>query len=260
MLGNIGLRSSLIVGVTVTLLILTIFRGRFGNHRTDQILLPQHTSDLTTHFPPADAAGRISYSKAVQKRKNVEKEPPIGADSYSTAIASAEMQYKNKHYKEAFEQFSQLAQEGSPVAMRRLGNLYHFGEGIPQDFAQAFDWYERAFIAGDDASPHHIGRFYFNGEGTERDEEEAYYWYRHSALRGHVAGMSWMGYFYAHGTGGVKQDRLTAIAWYMLIKNRDRDGSLRTLYRDMPIFSSSEIDQIQRINLQLEEELKRYRR
>jgi TPR repeat protein len=206
--------------------------------------------------------GRVPYLAAKQLRaelKQKQKSEDHGQSSDASDLEAAEKLYRENHYQEAFDQFRNLAEKGSPEAMRRLGNLYHFGEGVPQDFASAFEWYEKAFINGDDASPHHIGRLYLNGEGTERNEEEALYWYRHAALRGHVAGMSWMGYFYASGKGGLKPDRLMSAAWYSLIKTRDRSGALNQLYKDMPPFSVPEWTEIQQLMSGLEEEISRYR-
>ena len=44
-----------------------------------------------------------------------------------------------------------------------LGTLYHFGNGVPQDYAAARGWYKKAATQGDAMAQHALGLMYADG-------------------------------------------------------------------------------------------------
>ena len=65
--------------------------------------------------------------------------------------------------------------------MNSLGDLYHDGKGITQDYAQARQWYEKAAVGGIAAAMFNLGRAYENGEAVPMDHHRAREWYEKAA-------------------------------------------------------------------------------
>jgi TPR repeat protein len=68
--------------------------------------------------------------------------------------------------------------------MNSLGDLYHDGKGITQDYAQARQWYEKAAVGGIAAAMFNLGRAYENGEAVPMDHHRAREWYEKAAAAG----------------------------------------------------------------------------
>ncbi len=52
--------------------------------------------------------------------------------------------YVRGDYATALQEFKPLAEQGHASAQFNLGNMYLFGEGVPQDYVQAHMWYTLA--------------------------------------------------------------------------------------------------------------------
>ena len=71
-----------------------------------------------------------------------------------------------------------LAEQGVSHAQNVLGEIYMYGEGIPQDFDEAAKWFRRA------AKQHHrraqfmLGVLYWSGDGVAKDYDTAVKWFR----------------------------------------------------------------------------------
>jgi TPR repeat protein len=66
------------------------------------------------------------------------------------------------------------------AALNQLGEQYHFGQGVPQDYTKARELYLKAVELGSASAANHLGRLYINGEGVQKNEEEAGKWYQKS--------------------------------------------------------------------------------
>lgn len=73
---------------------------------------------------------------------------------------------------------------GYPEAQFFLGNMYEFGEGVPQDWAIAREWYELAANNGELNAQMNLARIYQKGRGCEKDATKAALWYLEAAKRG----------------------------------------------------------------------------
>jgi len=98
-------------------------------------------------------------------------------------LASGIQAYKAGDYKKALEMFKPLAEQGDAAAQFNLGNMYLYGEGVPQDYAEAAKWYRKAAEQGDPKAQHNLGLMYLNGEGVPQDYVQAHKWFNLSASR-----------------------------------------------------------------------------
>jgi len=105
------------------------------------------------------------------------------------------------------------AAQGNAKAQNRLGLLYEFGPGMPQDYAVARQWYEQAAAQGFAAAQTNLGLLYYNGRGVPQDYTKARQWWEKAAAQGKAAAQSNLGALYRGGEG-VPQDYTKARQWY----------------------------------------------
>ena len=128
--------------------------------------------------------------------------------------------YLDGNYTVAFREFAPLAEHGNLAAQNFLGNMYEFGQGVPQDYAEAWKWYRRAANKGDSGGQLHLGNLYLKGRGVLVDYPEAMKWYRLAAKQGGAGGQHMLGSMYAKGQG-VLQDFVLAHMWFNLAAAQD---------------------------------------
>jgi len=123
-----------------------------------------------------------------------------------------------------------LANAGDATAQNRLGDAYHFGQGMPQDSAQAVAWYRKAAEQGYDDAQNSLGYMYLTGQGVSQDYTEAVRWFRLAAAglrtnilnQGHAAAQFHLGLMYATELG-VPQDYTEAVRWYRLAADQGHE-------------------------------------
>lgn len=99
-------------------------------------------------------------------------------------VLNAYVVYKMGQYESAFEQYLELAEEGSRQGMLNVANMYAQGQGVEQNQEKAFQWYLRAADSGDSISMVEVAMAYEEGKGTVLDKNEALRWYRRAAGAG----------------------------------------------------------------------------
>jgi hypothetical protein len=67
---------------------------------------------------------------------------------HADELGDAQRLWEKRDFKQAFQQFSLLAERGVPAAQLQLGEMYGFGEGTAQDVEKAAYWLNRAKAAG----------------------------------------------------------------------------------------------------------------
>ncbi|SNB57092.1 hypothetical protein SAMN04487880_1952 [Marinobacter sp. es.042] len=87
-------------------------------------------------------------------------------------------------YDSAFEQYLELAEEGSRQGMLNVANMYAQGQGVEQSQEKAFQWYVRAAESGDSISMVEVAMAYEEGRGTLLDTSKAMTWYRRASEAG----------------------------------------------------------------------------
>jgi TPR repeat protein len=68
------------------------------------------------------------------------------------------------------------AAQGDAEAQYNLGDLYNFGNLVPQDDKKARQWFEKAAAQGYAGAQNDLGTLYANGSGVPRDDVRAYMW------------------------------------------------------------------------------------
>jgi len=103
--------------------------------------------------------------------------------------------YNKKDYATALKEFQPLAEnkgiasyfyskEDIIRAQYKLGQMYHYKQGVPQDYKTAVKWYRLAAKQGNASAQTNLGIMYRNGLGVIKDYVYAYMWWS-------IAGSYW---------------------------------------------------------------------
>ena len=84
------------------------------------------------------------------------------------------------------------AEAGDARAQFKLGQMYDFGKGVPQDYVEAAKWYSKGAEQGNVQALFNLGWIYENGEGVPKDMAEATKWYRKAAEQGDADAKEWL--------------------------------------------------------------------
>lgn len=106
-----------------------------------------------------------------------------------------------------------LAERGDPEAQYRIGLMYEFGKGYPQDKAQGVVWFRKAAGQNHAAAQTELAIIYATGDGVAQDNKQAFDWFQKGATLGNPTAQYNLGLLYAKGQG-VKVDNAQAIAWW----------------------------------------------
>ena len=120
--------------------------------------------------------------------------------------------------------YGPAADRGDVRAQRAIGDIYHYGWGVPLDRGAALRWYHRAAAQGDVRSQKSLALMYGFGNGLSEDQSEAVKWYRLAAEQGDAGARQSLGLKYLLGQG-VPRDYVLAYMWFSLAAAADRhDG------------------------------------
>lgn len=116
--------------------------------------------------------------------------------------------YDTENYKEAFELWQPLADDGNVDALRNLAQLYRLGLGVQRDDTKAFELYERAADLGSPEAQVNVAFQLLTGKGVEQNREEAAKWFEKAADQGDPLAQYNLGLMYEKGVGVQKDDDL----------------------------------------------------
>ena len=102
------------------------------------------------------------------------------AQTFDESVAA----YERSDYATAMRGFRVHAEQGNAAAQLKLGFMYQYGFGVPQDDVEAVKWFRRAAQQGDANAQYNLGVVYDKGERVPRDHQEAVKWYRKAAEQG----------------------------------------------------------------------------
>jgi TPR repeat protein len=105
------------------------------------------------------------------------------------------------------------AEQGNAEAQTKLGHLYFYGRGVPQDYAEAVRWFQKAADQGYAKGEDDVGAMYYYGNGVPQDYAQALAWYRKAAAQGAAYAQTDLGDVYYSGKA-VPQDSASALLWY----------------------------------------------
>ncbi|MDE6742296.1 MAG: TIR domain-containing protein [Lachnospiraceae bacterium] len=195
----------------------------------DRYNYPERDYEKAREYYEADSDdpySQIALGILYYNGRGVEKDTVKAQDIFDAVIeagcvegywGSGVIAFDNEDYDTALECWNKVLEGDESLynadAMRNIGNLYYFGQGVKQDYAQAKEWWEKAAELGDAAAMSNIGVLYEFGEGIEYDYTQAVEWYEKGAELGNDTAMRNIGLMYATGRG-IKQDYARAIEWW----------------------------------------------
>lgn len=103
----------------------------------------------------------------------------------SADFETASNAYRAQNYARAFEEFSELAEQGDPRAQSVLAIMYKYGESVELSLGTAFEWYQRAAVQGYPPAQFNVGLMLAEGKGVAQNEEEALKWLGRAADAGY---------------------------------------------------------------------------
>jgi uncharacterized protein len=83
---------------------------------------------------------------------------------------------KNGQYVTAIAELEPPAKAGDVRAQVNLAGIYHYGLGIPVNFAKALDWYRAAALRGNPDAELGLAVMYALGQGVPADPAAAHSW------------------------------------------------------------------------------------
>jgi TPR repeat protein len=94
--------------------------------------------------------------------------------------------YQAGDYETALQEWRPLAEQGNAQAQVKLGVMYVYGNGVPQDYTEAVNWVRLAAEQGNAEAQFYLGYMYTDGEGVIQDYAEAVNWFRLAAEQGNA--------------------------------------------------------------------------
>jgi len=140
---------------------------------------------------------------------------PISKESEQTTTAEPAHKEMKATFTEAASQqdLETTASAGDAVALRKLGERYYKGVGVPRDATKAFQSAAKAANAGDAEAQNMVAFMYEEGDGIERDKSKAFYWFGEAAKQENTQALLSRGRMLRDGIG-TKQDFKAAFDCY----------------------------------------------
>jgi len=137
--------------------------------------------------------------------------------------------YETGDYKAAYDAWLPLANRGDVAAMRNIGHLYRWGQGVEKDIAQAIHWYRMAAEKGFSRAQANLAAIYLQGdEGTPVDYDEAHKWFAAAAVQNLAVAQYNLGLMYELGLG-VEKNEARALGWYNLAAKAGQPEAIERL-------------------------------
>jgi len=93
--------------------------------------------------------------------------------------------YQRKDYAAAVQLWRIFANEGNREAQSLLGEMYAFGQGVPQDYAKGIKWLMLAAEQNEPKAQYKLGMMTMYGQGFTRDFGRAAMWFILANASGH---------------------------------------------------------------------------
>jgi hypothetical protein len=137
--------------------------------------------------------------------------------------------YEAGDHKAAYDAWLPLANRGDVAAMRNIGHLYRWGQGVEKDIAQAIHWYRMAAEKGFSRAQANLAAIYLQGdEGTPVDYDEAHKWFAAAAVQNLAVAQYNLGLMYELGLG-VEKNEARALGWYNLAAKAGQPEAIERL-------------------------------
>lgn len=120
------------------------------------------------------------------------------------------------------------ANAGNVRAEHDLAELYKWGQGVKQNYAEAVKWYIKAAEQGDADSELNLGYAYQTGSGIKKSEKEAAKWIEKAAEQGIMEAEDSIGAAYLYGKG-VRKDEVAAAHYFGKAAEQGDGDAMREL-------------------------------
>lgn len=90
---------------------------------------------------------------------------------------------------EQLDQLKKLSAANNIDALRKLGNCYYDGIGVPRDYNKSLEAYTKASDLGDSWSMNRLGEMYRDGKGTHPDLSKSIHYFENASIQGNVLAM-----------------------------------------------------------------------
>jgi len=112
-----------------------------------------------------------------------------------------------RHYEEALPVIRKMAKKGNREALRTLGKMAYFGQGMKKDPPLAYESFYKAAIELDVEAVYMVGRCLEEGVGIPPNPEKAFEYYSASAVRGSIEGQLREALCHDEGIGTPKNEQ-----------------------------------------------------
>lgn len=129
--------------------------------------------------------------------------PPVVAQDLFKGLEA----YQRGDYATALQELEPWAEQGDALAQYSLGDMYHKGWAVTQDYTEAVKWWRKAAEQGNVMAQYNLGDQYAKGEGVSQDYAEAVKWWHKAAEQGNAM---------AQFSLGILQDNVIAHMWVNL--------------------------------------------
>jgi S1-C subfamily serine protease len=124
-----------------------------------------------------------------------------------------------QNFAEAVRWYRMAANQGHAIAQFNLGGMFHYGYGVLTNYDDAMRWYRKAAEQGYPEAQNDLGWMYYTGQGVPQNSTEAVRQYRKSADQGHAGAQKALGWMYQNGQG-LPQNYVQGYLWYNLAVSR----------------------------------------
>jgi TPR repeat protein len=100
----------------------------------------------------------------------------FAAPAFAATMDDVRLAIKEQRMFDAFQDLSDLAETGDPVAQYELAGFYHYGRVGPVNFDKARQWYERSAKQGNSDAMLGLAVIYGFGQGVPQDKQAAFRW------------------------------------------------------------------------------------
>lgn len=140
----------------------------------------------------------------------------LSANAVAAPIDDALKHYESGEFQQAATLLLPLAEAGDAIAQQRLGVLYFYGRGVPEDEKKALDWARKSAAQGNADAMFLAGNIYVFGNDIPSDTDdpdlEAAKWFFEAASRNHAEAEYGLGLLFLAGKG-VVQSQDEAMKW-----------------------------------------------
>ena len=190
----------------------------FSNEPTELEQFAFYEVEWTYYVDDPSLDNPLCYWKRIPRTKEeVERVNALADEGYLSAMLTLAQAFgENGMSQESIGWFMHAADQGSPQAYVRLGEMLMSGEEVGRDPLKGVQCFQTAItMSGDSTALLHLGLCYLDGNGVETDVQKGLSLLERSARQGNSNARQVLGRVYRDGVL-VEQDIEKAVRWFEL--------------------------------------------